>query len=134
MLNLRAVRKINVLYFYCRPKFFIYSRSYIISVIPKSGGEFAFIYHGLPRGKFPAYLFAFTGATILKTATLGIIAITFGDYALKFLSPEFCQYSDNYETAQKLWAILAIATGAAINIFSIEWTQNSVKEKSKIFF
>ncbi|CBY32381.1 unnamed protein product [Oikopleura dioica] len=96
-------------------------------VIPKSGGEFAFIYHGLPRGKFPAYLFAFTGATILKTATLGIIAITFGDYALKFLSPEFCQYSDNYETAQKLWAILAIATGAAINIFSIEWTQNSVK-------
>ena len=90
------------------------------------------MYHGLPRGKFPAYLFAFTGATILKTATLGIIAITFGDYALKFMSPDFCQYSDNYETAQKLWAILAIATAAALNIVSIEWTQKSVKETSLI--
>lgn len=45
------------------------------ALIPKSGGEYAVLYHGLSFGRIPAYMFAFTSATVLKPASFAILAL-----------------------------------------------------------
>jgi len=48
------------------------------TLIPKSGGEHAVLYHGLSFGRIPAFMFAFTSATVLKPASLAILAMPRG--------------------------------------------------------
>ena len=50
------------------------------TIIKKSGGEYAVLFYGWKQGHIPAYLFAFTSATVLKPASFAILALTWIPY------------------------------------------------------
>lgn len=54
-------------------------------MIPKSGGEFPILLEAF--GPLPAYLFAWTSATVLKPSSLAILSLTFAKYALSAFYP-----------------------------------------------
>ena len=50
------------------------------TMIPKSGGEFPIIKEAF--GSYPAFLFAWTSAVVLKPSSFAILSLTFAKYAL----------------------------------------------------
>ena len=49
------------------------------SLYPETGGEYAFIAHGLGRGA--AFLFAWSRMTVIQTGAIAAVAFVFGEYA-----------------------------------------------------
>ena len=52
------------------------------TVIRKSGGEYSYIKEAL--GDIPAFLFAWTSVIVVRTSSMGIICLTFGEYMATF--------------------------------------------------
>jgi APA family basic amino acid/polyamine antiporter len=50
---------------------------------PETGGEYAFIAHGLGRG--PAFLFAWSRMTVIQTGAIAAVAFVFGEYATEIV-------------------------------------------------
>ena len=50
---------------------------------PETGGEYAFLHHGLGRGA--AFLFAWSRMTVIQTGAIAAVAFVFGEYASEIL-------------------------------------------------
>jgi len=73
---------------------------------PETGGEYAFLAHGLGRGA--AFVFAWSRLTVIQTGAIAAVAFAFGDYASEILR------LGRHSAA--LWAALAVAAVTALNL------------------
>ncbi|XP_063439298.1 b(0,+)-type amino acid transporter 1-like isoform X2 [Mytilus trossulus] len=90
------------------------------TMITKSGAEYAYLKDAFGPlhknlGPVPAFLFAWTSVLILKPALFGVVAMSFGLYAVEPFCP--CGPSD---TAVKLVAIVCLLTISFINCYSVK--------------
>ncbi|XP_052715931.1 b(0,+)-type amino acid transporter 1-like [Crassostrea angulata] len=81
------------------------------TVIRKSGGEYSYIKEAL--GDIPAFLFAWTSVIVVRTSSMGIICLTFGEYMATFFP-----YCGSPIIPIKLVAALAIVSLGVINSYS----------------
>ncbi len=90
----------------------------VASAFPETGGVYVFIREGF--GRMPAFVFGWSELTVIRAASLGAIAITFAEYALRVfgLNPAIAPY-DAY--AHYL-AALGIAALGAVNIVGVKWS------------
>jgi amino acid transporter len=73
---------------------------------PETGGEYAFLAHGLGRGA--AFVFAWCRMTVIQTGSIAAVAFAFGDYASQILPLGV--------HGSALWAALAVAALTALNL------------------
>ncbi|XP_069113110.1 b(0,+)-type amino acid transporter 1-like [Argopecten irradians] len=78
------------------------------TLIRKSGGEYQYIKQAY--GNIPAFLYAWTSVIVIRTSSMAIICLTFGEYVATFFP-----YCGSPELPTKLVAALAILTLAIIN-------------------
>ncbi|XP_060066525.1 b(0,+)-type amino acid transporter 1-like [Ylistrum balloti] len=78
------------------------------TLIRKSGGEYQYIKQAF--GNIPAFLYAWTSIIVIRTSSMAIICLTFGEYVATFFP-----YCGNPDLPMKLVASLAIVTLAIIN-------------------
>ncbi|CAC5409172.1 SLC7A9 [Mytilus coruscus] len=90
------------------------------TMITKSGAEYAYLKDAFGPlhknlGPVPAFLFAWTSVLILKPALFGVVAMSFGLYAVEPFFP--CGPSS---TAVKLVSIVCLLTISFINCYSVK--------------
>jgi len=84
---------------------------------PETGGEYAFLHHGLGRGT--AFLFAWSRMTVIQTGAIAAIAFVFGDYASTLLPLG--------SKSSAIYAGLAVIAITALNVAGTsqsKWVQN----------
>ncbi len=88
------------------------------SAYPETGGVYVFIREAF--GRLPAFLLGWSELTVIRAASLGAIAITFAEYALRAVgfNPALAPY-DGY--AHYL-AAAAIALLGLVNIVGVRWS------------
>ncbi|HEY5219131.1 MAG TPA: amino acid permease [Gemmatimonadaceae bacterium] len=88
------------------------------SAFPETGGVYVFVREGF--GRMPAFLFGWSELVIIRAASLGAIAITFAEYALRVAgyNPALAPY-DSYA---HYIAALGIAVLGAVNILGVKWS------------
>lgn len=84
--------------------------------MPQSGGEHPYFMRAY--GSLPAFLFAFTGITLTRPASIAIISIVFSEYVARL----FTSSQSISPIIIRIIAILGIASLTAINCFSLKWT------------
>lgn len=92
------------------------------TLIPKSGGEYAYLKEAFGPlgvlGELPAFLFAWTYTLIIKPSIVSIISLIFGTYVVE---PFFGDCAEEYTSVPiKLFAALSILIIAAINLYSVK--------------
>jgi len=85
------------------------------TMIPKSGGEFPIIKEAF--GSYPAFLFAWTSAVVLKPSSFAILSLTFAKYAL---APVFGVTCVPPNLLLKLTAIVVIFLIVYVNSTSVK--------------
>jgi amino acid transporter len=88
------------------------------SAFPETGGVYVFIREGF--GRMPAFLFGWSELVIIRAASLGAIAITFAEYALRVAgyNPALAPY----DTYAHYIAAVAIAVLGTVNIVGVNWS------------
>jgi basic amino acid/polyamine antiporter, APA family len=93
------------------------SMAEIASVIPATGGVYAFLREGW--GRLYAFLFGWGQLTIVRAAALGAIAITFAEYFLRVLG--FDPTVAPYDQYARYVAAVGIVVTALFNIVGVRW-------------
>ncbi|XP_033625653.1 b(0,+)-type amino acid transporter 1-like [Asterias rubens] len=89
------------------------------TVIPKSGGEYAYLLDTL--GPIPAFLFSWISTIVLKPSSVSAITLTFGAYASQALFNTDGGDCDPPTITPKLFAAVAIVLILFINCASVKW-------------
>ncbi len=79
---------------------------------PETGGEYAFLSHGLGRGA--GFLFAWSRMTVIQTGAIAAVAFVFGEYA-----------SEIYRLGEQSTAIYAALSVAALTLLNFAGTLQS---------
>jgi len=89
----------------------------IAGAYPRTGGLYVFIREAW--GRLPAFLFGWAELVIIRAASLGAIATTFAEYALRVLGydPSLAPYSNWVHYV----AAVAIAVTATFNYVGVRW-------------
>ena len=85
------------------------------TLIPKSGGEYAYVREIF--GEFPAFLILWMNVTLLAPVTVAVSGSVFATYVVKPLFPE----CDPPEVAVKLIAAAVILLVAAVNVVGVKF-------------
>ncbi|XP_062591122.1 b(0,+)-type amino acid transporter 1-like [Saccostrea cucullata] len=80
-------------------------------VLPKSGGEYIYIKEGL--GDIPAFLYAWISIIVIRTASIAVVALTFGENMATLF-----HYCGSPALPIKLVAAVVIVTLGVINSYS----------------
>ncbi len=88
------------------------------SAYPETGGIYVFIREAF--GRLPAFLLGWSELTVIRAASLGAIAITFAEYALR--AAGFNPAIAPYDAYAHYVAAAAIALLGFLNIVGVRWT------------
>jgi len=88
------------------------------SAFPETGGVYVFIREGF--GRMPAFLFGWSELTVIRAASLGAIAITFAEYALRVAG--YNPAVAPYDAYAHYLAAAAIALLGTVNIVGVRWS------------
>lgn len=119
------------------------------TLIPKSGGEYAYLVDGLGPlhrfwGPLPAFLYSWISVLLLRPTMVAIGCLSCGSYTVRPILPSlgFCLVSENEDIITKLTVVLYIGMrkvkqftywfsakisscaglSTSINFFSVDWT------------
>ncbi|XP_052817822.1 b(0,+)-type amino acid transporter 1-like [Mya arenaria] len=84
------------------------------TMIPRSGGEYAYLYDGM--FPFIAYMYSWTRTIVLQPSGVAIICLTFASYMVTFF-----EYCGSPAPPEKIIACLAIVTLCIINSYDTSW-------------
>lgn len=87
------------------------------TLIPKSGGEYAYFHEAM--SSVVAYLFSWTRTVVLQPSSIAIICMTFASYLTTFF--DNC---GSHPTLQKVIAVVAILTLSILNSYDASWASN----------
>ncbi|MDE3054338.1 MAG: amino acid permease [Gemmatimonadota bacterium] len=90
----------------------------VASAFPETGGVYVFIREAF--GRMPAFLFGWSELTVIRAASLGAIAITFAEYAIRVAG--FNPTIAPYDAYAHYLAALGIALLGAVNIVGVRWS------------
>ena len=88
------------------------------SAFPETGGVYVFIREAF--GRLPAFLLGWSELTVIRAASLGAIAITFAEYALRAVG--FNPAVAPYDTYAHYVAAAGIALLGIVNIVGVRWS------------
>ncbi|MGH7668968.1 MAG: APC family permease [Gemmatimonadaceae bacterium] len=88
------------------------------SAYPETGGVYVFIREAF--GRMPAFLFGWSELTVIRAASLGAIAITFAEYAMRAVG--FNPAVAPYDSYAHYLAAAAIALLGLVNIVGVRWS------------
>ncbi|HUX34605.1 MAG TPA: amino acid permease [Gemmatimonadaceae bacterium] len=88
------------------------------SAFPQTGGVYVYIREGF--GRMPAFLFGWSELVIIRAASLGAIAITFAEYALRVAG--YDSAIAPYDAYAHYIAAAGIAVLGAVNIVGVKWS------------
>lgn len=88
------------------------------SAFPETGGVYVFIREAF--GRLPAFLFGWSELTVIRAASLGAIAITFAEYALRVAG--FDPALAPYDAYAHYVAAAGIALLGLVNIRGVRWS------------
>lgn len=88
------------------------------SAFPQTGGVYVYIREGF--GRMPAFLFGWSELVIIRAASLGAIAITFAEYALRVAG--YDSAIAPYDAYAHYIAAAGIAVLGTVNIVGVKWS------------
>jgi amino acid transporter len=88
------------------------------SAYPETGGVYVYIREGF--GRMPAFLFGWSELTVIRAASLGAIAITFAEYALRVAG--FDPALAPYDAYAHYIAAVGIGLLGTVNIVGVKWS------------
>jgi amino acid transporter len=89
----------------------------LATTYPRAGGDYVYLTRAF--GPWAGFLFGWAQLTMLLTASIGIMAVVFGEYAVKLELPNLAQRLDVDISPDVLYGALAVVALSLLNILGV---------------